>query len=60
MRVERQRRDLRREKAAEANRLFRMAYARQLEGDLEQARVLYAKSIRLHATAEVHVHLGWV
>lgn len=53
------RRDVRREKAAEANRLFRMAYSRQLEGDLERAKGLYEKSIRLHASAEAHVHLGW-
>ncbi len=59
MRTERKRRDLRREKAAEAGRLFRMAYARQLDGELDQAFVLYEKSIRLHATAEAHVHLGW-
>ena len=60
MRTERTRRDLRREKAAEAGRLFRMAYARQLDGELEQAWQLYEKSLRLHPTAEVHVHLGWV
>jgi tetratricopeptide (TPR) repeat protein len=36
-----------------------MAYARQLDGDLEQALLLYEKSLRLHATAEAHVHLGW-
>jgi tetratricopeptide (TPR) repeat protein len=53
------RRDVTREKAAEAQRLFRMAYARQLEGDIERALVLYEKSIRLHATAEAHAYLGW-
>jgi Tfp pilus assembly protein PilF len=36
-----------------------MAYSRQLEDDLDQAHVLYRKSIKLHATAEAHVHLGW-
>src|SRR5436189_3590313 len=56
---ERIRRDVTREKAAEAQRLFRMAYARQLEGDIERALVLYDKSIRLHATAEAHAYLGW-
>ena len=56
---ERTRRDVTREKVAEANRLFRMAYARQLEGDVERALVLYEKSIRLHASAEAHAYLGW-
>src|SRR5258705_12619530 len=53
------RRDVTREKAAEATRLFRMAYARQLEGDIERALILYEKSIRLHATSEAHAYLGW-
>lgn len=53
------RRDVTREKAAEAQRLFRMAYARQLEGDIDRALILYDKSIRLHATAEAHAYLGW-
>ena len=53
------RRDVTREKAAEAQRLFRMAYARQLEGDIERAFILYEKSIRLNATAEAHAYLGW-
>lgn len=57
---ERQRRDISRERVAEANRLFRMAYARQLDGDMDRAVVLYEKSIRLHATAEAHTYLGWV
>ncbi|MEM7246697.1 MAG: tetratricopeptide repeat protein [Acidobacteriota bacterium] len=55
----RPRRDLKREKVAEARRLFRMAYARQLEGQPEHARVLFEKSLRLHPTAEAHVHLAW-
>jgi len=53
------RRDVTREKVAEASRLFRMAYARQLEGDVERALILYDKSLRLHATAEAHAYLGW-
>jgi tetratricopeptide (TPR) repeat protein len=53
------RRDVAREKAAEAQRLFRMAYGRQLEGDIERALILYDKSLRLHATAEAHAYLGW-
>src|SRR5205807_1399957 len=56
---ERMRRDLTREKVAEASRLFRMAYARQLEGDIDRALLLYEKSIRLHASAEAHAYLGW-
>ena len=53
------RRDVTREKAAEAQRLFRMAYARQLEGDIERALILYEKSIRLNPTAEAHAYIGW-
>ena len=56
---QRQRRDVTREKIAEASRLFRMAYARQLDGDIDRALVLYEKSIRLHPTAEAHAYLGW-
>lgn len=53
-------RDVNRERCAEAQRLFRMAYARQLDGNIEQALVLYEKSVRLHATAEACTYLGWV
>lgn len=53
------RRDLRREKVAEASRLLRMAYALQVEGELDRALALYEKSLRLHATAEAHAYLGW-
>ncbi len=56
---QRTRRDVTREKTAEATRLFRMAYARQLDGDIDRALVLYEKSIKLHATAEAHAYLGW-
>ena len=56
---ERMRRDVTREKSAEAGRLFRMAYARQLEGDIDRALILYEKSIRLNASAEAHAYLGW-
>lgn len=56
---ERQRRDVARERVTEASRLFRMAYARQLDGDIDRAVVLYEKSIRLHATAEALTYLGW-
>lgn len=55
----RHRRDLRREKIAEASRLFRMAYALQVEGDLDRALTLYEKSIRLHPTAEALSYLAW-
>lgn len=56
---QRTRRDVTREKIAEASRLFRMAYARQLDGDIDRALVLYEKSIRLHPTSEAHAYLGW-
>lgn len=56
---QRPRRDVTREKIAEASRLFRMAYARQLDGDIDRALVLYEKSIRLNPTAEAHAYLGW-
>ena len=55
----RHRRDLRREKIAEASRLLRMAYALQVDGEMERALVLYEKSIRLHATAEAETYLAW-
>ena len=54
-----ERRDLERDKVAEASRLFRMAQALQLEGDVDRALILYEKSLRLHATAEAHAYLGW-
>jgi tetratricopeptide (TPR) repeat protein len=57
--VPHERRDVQREKAAEAGRLFRMAYALQMDGDLDRALILYEKSVRLHATAEAHTYLGW-
>jgi tetratricopeptide (TPR) repeat protein len=55
----RHRRDLRREKVAEASRLLRMAYALQVEGEIERALALYEKSIRLHASAEAETYLAW-
>ena len=54
-----ERRDLERDKVAEASRLFRMAQALQIEGDVDRALILYEKSLRLHATAEAHANLGW-
>ncbi len=55
----RHRRDLRREKVAEASRLLRMAYALQVDGEIERALALYDKSIKLHATAEAETYLAW-
>jgi Tfp pilus assembly protein PilF len=39
--------------------LFREAYGRQMEGDLEGAIDCYRRSIALHPTAEAHTFLGW-
>ena len=39
--------------------LFREAYRRQMEGDLEGAIEHYQRSIALHPTAEAHTFLGW-
>ena len=44
------------EKAIE---LFREAYRRQMEGDLEGAIEHYQRSIALQPTAEAHTFLGW-
>jgi Tfp pilus assembly protein PilF len=39
--------------------LFQKAYSHQLEGELEQAIVLYQQSIAFWPTAEAHTFLGW-
>ena len=39
--------------------LFDQAYARQQEGELDDAIALYQKSIELFPTAEAHTFLGW-
>jgi tetratricopeptide (TPR) repeat protein len=39
--------------------LFREAYRRQMEGDLEGAIEHYQRSIALQPTAEAHTFLGW-
>ena len=44
---------------AKAWELLQEAYQAQMEGDYEQAVVLYRKSIAVHATAEAHTFLGW-
>jgi Tfp pilus assembly protein PilF len=45
-----------RERAIE---LWREAYRKQMEGDLEAAIELYRRSIAVHPTAEAHTFLGW-
>lgn len=39
--------------------LWREAYRRQMEGDLEGAIALYKRSIAVYPTAEAHTFLGW-
>ncbi len=43
----------------EAMALFREAYERQMQGELEEAIKLYQRSIAVCATAEGHTFLGW-
>lgn len=43
----------------QAQRLFRLAYRHQLEGDLDRAVTLYRASIAARPTAEAHTFLGW-
>ena len=43
----------------EAQRYFKLAYASQMNGRLEEAVALYRKSISLYPTAEAHTFLGW-
>ena len=47
------------ERSQKALELFREAYRRQMEGDLESAIDHYQRSIALHPTAEAHTFLGW-
>ena len=42
-----------------ATELWRQAYRRQMEGDLDVAIDLYQQSIQVHPTAEAHTFLGW-
>ena len=42
-----------------AMKLFRQAYDRQMEGELEAAVRLYRESIHCHPTAEAYTYLGW-
>jgi tetratricopeptide (TPR) repeat protein len=39
--------------------LWRQAYRRQMEGELEVAIDLYQQSIKVRPTAEAHTFLGW-
>ena len=39
--------------------LFQQAYERQMKGELEEAVMLYKKSIETHPTAEAYTFLGW-
>ena len=47
------------ERLQKAIELFREAYRRQMEGDLEGAIERYQRSIALQPTAEAHTFLGW-
>jgi Tfp pilus assembly protein PilF len=42
-----------------ATDLWRQAYRRQMEGDLDGAIDLYHQSIAVRPTAEAHTYLGW-
>ena len=42
-----------------ATELWKEAYGRQMEGDLERAIELYRRSIEVYPTAEAHTYLGW-
>lgn len=46
--------------AEEAERLFRQAYEKQMDGKLDEAARLYKKSIALLPTSEAYTFLGWV
>ncbi len=39
--------------------LFREAYERQMEGELDAAVELYQRSIKMYPTAEAYTFLGW-
>jgi Tfp pilus assembly protein PilF len=45
--------------SAQANEYFRAAYAAQMRGALDDAVLLYRKSLACVATAEAHTFLGW-
>ena len=47
------------EERAEAVEIWRQAYRRQMEGDLDGAIALYQRSLAVHPTAEAHTFLGW-
>jgi Tfp pilus assembly protein PilF len=42
-----------------AQELFQQAYERQMKGELEEAEVLYKRSIEVFPTAEAYTFLGW-
>src|SRR5512145_475356 len=44
---------------ARATELWREAYGRQMQGDLEAAIDLYRRSLAVRPTAEAHTFLGW-
>jgi len=43
----------------EALKFFRNAYEHQMKGEIDQAVVLYKKSLEICPTAEAHTFLGW-
>jgi len=47
------------EDRARAIEIWRQAYRRQMEGDLDGAIGLYQRSLAVHPTAEAHTFLGW-
>jgi Tfp pilus assembly protein PilF len=47
------------ESVSRAWELLQDAYQAQMEGDYEQALVLYQASLEQHPTAEAHTFLGW-
>ena len=51
--------DGREEDKREAWQLFQQAYEHQMKGELEEAVMLYKKSIESHPTAEAYTFLGW-
>jgi len=44
----------------EAMALFRQAYEQQMRGELDEAIVLYTRSIETYPTAEAYTFRGWV
>lgn len=47
------------ESKEQAQDLFHKAYDEQVKGNLEQAALLYKKSLEVYPTAEAHTFLGW-